>query len=895
MRPHTHSPCGATNAPPARARPEADGVRGATRRRAAPRRARLGIGRGGAHLDAHHLLAVGHEDELDRLGGAQVRPVADVVAAPLELHDLAALQQAQRRLAARRVLVARLRREQLLDVVVLLDLVLVEQEVELDERAVDEVGRVGEPRELARLGLDVALQVQRALEPRHAPRGRVHVHALDQRVAPAHERHLLALGRRRGVVGLQQHPRREGLDLLAEARVLGVQRQLGHEGRGRARQLERHEAVGEQRRVPVGGRVDDVLVEVPQLVPLHEAGHRHAALQDAAHRREARVVPAVGLALVDDPLQLALGEERAHEVDAREAPQVDGPQPQRLDEPLVLRVAVRVLPVAQRVRHALDRVDDRAGQVVRGVDLVLVLGLVVRDQVGAEGARVAQRAVVVLHVDLGAHAALEALLGGLLHLAPQPEVLGHGLRAVLVLLLGHPLLLLLLLRRRVDVRDALLEHARLQLQDRREVVGGVAHRAGRDVEPLQVLDDRLLVLALLLARVGVVEAQQQAALVLRGEVRIEHRRLDVPDVQVAARLGREARDDLAHLGAGQRDLHVARVLVRTEELLRHLLHRLEALDEAPPARQVRQGLGLRLELLLVRAQGEPDGRVGQADRVPRDHGAHAQVAVDALQGLGDGRALGAGDDRLRVMHPVVCLAGGERVAGRAVEQRGLRLRRARQVEHGVAAVGQLLGVDALEGDLELGEARHRERQQRHRVLGAVQLDPLVLRRRLRSRGRRRRRRRSCRPLGRRVGGGSGGGGRWAGRGRGGGFDALVLGAARGLRGLLLGARRGLGLLRCLDVGCPLGVLLAAALAAAAAALLLVLAARLGRRRCELLLQLAQVRSSRRLCRLHRLLETRFEVSLRLKQLRHRGIDQVLLGLVFLERRDLGARRRGAGF
>ena len=51
-------------------------------------------------------------------------------------------------------------------------------------------------------------------------------------------------------VGLQEHGGREGLDLLAEARVLGVQRQLGHERRGGTRELQRHEAVGEQGRVP---------------------------------------------------------------------------------------------------------------------------------------------------------------------------------------------------------------------------------------------------------------------------------------------------------------------------------------------------------------------------------------------------------------------------------------------------------------------------------------------------------------------------------------------------------------------------------------------------------------------------------------------------------------------
>ena len=46
----------------------------------------------------------------------------------------------------------------------------------------------------------------------------------------------------------------------------------------------------------------------------------------------------------------------------------------------------------------------------------------------------------------------------------------------------------------------------------------MAHGAGRDVEPAQVLDDRLLVLALFLARVGVVEAEQQPALVPRVRV-----------------------------------------------------------------------------------------------------------------------------------------------------------------------------------------------------------------------------------------------------------------------------------------------------------------------------------------------------------------------------------------
>ena len=53
-----------------------------------------------------------------------------------------------------------------------------------------------------------------------------------------------------------------------------------------------------------------------------------------------------------------------------------------------------------------------------------------------------------------------------------------------------------------------------------------------------------------------------------GKVRVEEARLDVADVQLARRLGREARHHLAVDGVGQVDLHVAGVLLRAEEALR---------------------------------------------------------------------------------------------------------------------------------------------------------------------------------------------------------------------------------------------------------------------------------------------------------------------------------------
>ena len=52
------------------------------------------------------------------------------------------------------------------------------------------------------------------------------------------------------------------------------------------------------------------------------------------------------------------------------------------------------------------------------------------------------------------------------------------------------------------------------------------------------------------------------------EVCVEEARLDVADVQLARRLGREARHHLAVDGVGQIDLHVPRVLLGAEEALR---------------------------------------------------------------------------------------------------------------------------------------------------------------------------------------------------------------------------------------------------------------------------------------------------------------------------------------
>ena len=383
------------------------------------------------------------------------------------------------------------------------------------------------------------------------------------------------------------------------------------------------------------------------------------------------------------------------------------------------------------------------------------------------------------------------------------------MRPVLLLV---ALLLLHLLLARVDVRQPLLDHPHRDLLDLLEPIRRVRDRVWHDVEAREVLDDGLLVLLLLLGGVGVVEAQQHLALVPRRVVRVEQRRLDVPDVQVARRLRREARHHLAHGGAGElHAVHGSEILLHAEELLgdgrarRRPLHKLE-----PPA-QVRAAAALLRALLRggVSLQAQPHGSVGQAECVAAQGGAHGEAAVERGENLAERRGVGRRREDLRRLDVLVDLRGAHRVARSAVEQRGhARCRRQagkvagdgeaagelalaqRQDEHACHARRQLLRLHLLEHGLHLCELGGDDGEQRRGLFGVVQLKILVDR------------------LGLLAGRGRDGGSRsWLG---GGWLGSLRLwrrrGGGLGLRlGLLLGPRRQLCILGGLDVGRLLGV------------------------------------------------------------------------------------------
>ena len=73
-------------------------------------------------------------------------------------------------------------------------------------------------------------------------------------------------------------------------------------------------------------------------------------------------------------MQLTLREKGVNEVEAAEVPDEDWADVERLDHPLVLRVAITVLIRTKGVGDTLERVDDWASEIVSGVDLPLVAG-----------------------------------------------------------------------------------------------------------------------------------------------------------------------------------------------------------------------------------------------------------------------------------------------------------------------------------------------------------------------------------------------------------------------------------------------------------------------------------------------------------------------------------------
>lgn len=124
---------------------------------------------------------------------------------------------------------------------------------------------------------------------------------------------------------------------------------------------------------------------------------------------EARVRPPVNIAIVHEPSQLPLRENSIHKIDLSVCQDVDDAQAHLLLQPMILLITVIVLSGTQRMRHTLNRVHNRASEVVCGVRLVLCAGAVVGRVVKAIQDGISHCAVRAGHVNFGTEAVLRKL------------------------------------------------------------------------------------------------------------------------------------------------------------------------------------------------------------------------------------------------------------------------------------------------------------------------------------------------------------------------------------------------------------------------------------------------------------------------------------------------------
>ena len=183
------------------------------------------------------------------------------------------------------------------------------------------------------------------------------------------------------------------------------------------------------------------------------------------------------------------------------------------------------------------------------------------NQVAAVDDGVTEGLVRVVDRDLGTQTAGLTKLGGVLHLFKTAQVLLNREIAALGSNTVHTLSTHLLLSGGIGVGLALLDQLDGVVVDGVKVVGGVGDNRRVDSDQEKVLLDRVLVLNLLLAGVGIIETDNQASLVLVSKVLVEEGSLGVSNVQVTRRLWGETGNNLAHLGANQVDVEGSLIIL----------------------------------------------------------------------------------------------------------------------------------------------------------------------------------------------------------------------------------------------------------------------------------------------------------------------------------------------
>lgn len=138
---------------------------------------------------------------------------------------------------------------------------------------------------------------------------------------------------------------------------------------------------------PRSNRINDLLVQRPKGIPfkgddgLRRTLSQHELTQgldsettttNTADSRESWVIPTTNKIVVNKPMEFTFREKCVDEVETTEVPDAHGPKTECLDHPVVLWVPVSVLVCPQSMRYTLDRIYNRASEVICRVNLPFV-------------------------------------------------------------------------------------------------------------------------------------------------------------------------------------------------------------------------------------------------------------------------------------------------------------------------------------------------------------------------------------------------------------------------------------------------------------------------------------------------------------------------------------------
>jgi len=198
------------------------------------------------------------------------------------------------------------------------------------------------------------------------------------------------------------------------------------------------------------------------------------------------------------------------------------------------------------VSDTFHGIDDGAGKIVSGVNLILGSGSVMGLILASVKDGVSHALVESFHIGLTTDAVFRSFTN--LHFFPDSEILfgsvvsggrGDTLVSVDLHLVGGSV---------IAVALSFLDEVGHHFEEGVEVIRGVGELGVGDAQSLQIFEDGLHEFVLFLGGVGVIETNNHLAFVDSGVMVVDHGGLDVTDVEITRGFRGETSDDFTLFG-----------------------------------------------------------------------------------------------------------------------------------------------------------------------------------------------------------------------------------------------------------------------------------------------------------------------------------------------------------